>query len=231
MKRLLSGLLAICLVASFFVGVAPQVAQAAGEIYITDAAMLRDKLAEGTETTFVLAADLTLDETIVIPVGRTIVIRGAAGTRPTIRPQNASWPLAAPLIQISAGATVTLENLALNGGTDSGNDAEKRARGIVVNEGGANVTLNSVTISACDAVNQNGGALCATGASAGNPGKLNLSECVFMDNETSTTIPTSGGAIYVGSNYTVKMEQTSFSRNKAHSGGALCPGKQKPTMA
>lgn len=204
MKRLLSGLLAICMVAGFFVGVAPQVAQAAGEAIITDVATLREKLNDIQQTEFVVAADLTLDGPIVIPANRAIVIRGAEGTHPSIKPQKEGWTLAAPLIQIQAGATVTLENLTLNGEAGSGNDAEKRARGIVVEAGGANVTLNSVTISACDAVNQNGGALCATGASAGNPGKLNLSECVFMDNETSTTIPTSGGA--------------------------LCPGKQKPTM-
>ncbi len=158
----------------------------------------------------------------MIPTNREIVIRGEEGKRPSIAPQNRSWPSGAPLLQIAAGANVTLQNLTIRGCVDSDDNIIKLARGIVVEGGGATtVNLEHVSVMYCNGNNQSGAGLCATGASPEHPGTLNLTGCVFWDNVTSTTLPTSGGAIYIGSNYTVKMEDVEFARNKAHSGGAV----------
>ncbi len=47
MKKLLSVVLAICMITSLFVGVVPQPARAAGEVVITDAATLQEMLNSG----------------------------------------------------------------------------------------------------------------------------------------------------------------------------------------
>lgn len=82
MKRTLSMLLAICMIASFFVGVVPQAAQAAGGIaYVTNAPSLKSALNDKTITEVVLSGTILLDETITIPSGRSIIIRAEEGKR------------------------------------------------------------------------------------------------------------------------------------------------------
>lgn len=61
MKRLLSFVLAICMIASLFVGIVPQTARAAGEIVITDAATLQEMLNSGSGSEFILSEGLHLE--------------------------------------------------------------------------------------------------------------------------------------------------------------------------
>lgn len=192
MKRLISYMLAICMIASFFVGAIPQTARAAGEVTITDAAMLQYMLDHSTETDFVLAESLRLDQTLVIPADREITIRGPKDPRLTISVGGENWPLGDPLIKVSAGATVTFQNFSINGATGSGNDLTKRAQGIVVEIGGASVTLNSVSIFYCNGGTKSGAGLSVGGAFQGYKAELTLDGCVFWNNVTSLSTATCG---------------------------------------
>lgn len=221
MKRTLSMLLAICMIASFFVGVAPQAAQAAdGIAYATDAQSLQNALNDFTKNEVVLSGSILLDKTISIPSDRSILIR-SDGERAFIHPGSEVWPKGVPLLQIAAKADVTIRGITLDGSYGS-TEPQKLAQGIVIENGGADVTLDAVSIFNCNAHTGSGAGLCVGKASATNPGTLKLlNKCVFWNNVTSMSVPTGGGAIYVNSGYTVTMERTEFMGNQAHSGGAM----------
>lgn len=223
MKRMLSMLLAICMIASFFASVVPQSAQAAGRIaYVTDAQSLKSALDDDTITEVVLSGTILLDETITIPAGRPITIRTEGRERAFIHPSTYEWPVGASLLKIEATANVTIQNITVDGAYVVGDQVRSLAQGIVIENGGANVTLDAVSIFNCNAHTGSGAGLCVGKASATNPGTLNLlNKCVFWDNVTSMSVPTGGGAIYVNSGYTVTMERTEFKGNQAHSGGAM----------
>lgn len=221
MRRILSMLLAICMIASFFVGAIPQAAMAAGGVaVVTDAQSLQSALDDNTITEVVLSGTILLDETIIVPA-RSIVIRAEDGKRAFVHPGSETWPKGVSLFQVKANATVTMQNITIDGSYGATNP-QKLAQGIAIENGGAKVTLDAVSIFNCNAHTGSGAGLCVGKASATNPGTLKLlNKCVFWDNVTSMSVPTGGGGIYVNSGYTVFMEKTEFKGNQAHSGGAM----------
>lgn len=223
MKRLLSLLLAICMIASFFVGVTPQMALAAGPgVEITDAAELQHLLDTSEETVFIWSDTLLVNQTITIPEGRHITLRAKDANRAFVRPGSPNWKVGTPLFKIANGADVTFENVTINGAYLNVKDAPKLAQGIQVEGRAESVVLDSIVIQNCNSGGGSGAGLCIDGAPDGPRGKVDIKgHSVFWDNITNVEIPNGGGAIYVGRNYEVTMDNVEFMGNKAHSGGAM----------
>lgn len=108
---------------------------------------------------------------------------------------------------------MTIQQLTIDGG---GN-----VRGIYVDAGGSNLTLESVTIQNCNGIAKSGAALFAAATGAGNTGVINIHASRFIGNKVPENTPTSGGAIYIGAGYMANLMENTFKDNRAHSGGAI----------
>ena len=230
MKRALSFMLAFCLL----VGLLPCIgggafASASDAVTVTSEADLKKALEDAAanpdpeQETVLKVESLEIDSPIEIPDGKKIKICSASKDPSTIKPSIAStWESSkVGLFVLGKGAKLHLEDITIDGG--------EKARCILVNEGNSELTLTNVTIQNGASTQYSGVAIHCSHPSGSDPNTINIGEgCAFINNKTSTTSPTSGGAIYIGKDCTAilkggpgEKESICFSGNKAHSGACI----------
>ena len=227
-KGSLSTLLLFCLLAMSLV--VPQGVFADGAaVTASDQAGLKDAVANATagqETTITLDADLTMDETIVIPAGKQIVLRSEGAVTLT-----KAATLSSPLFSVESGASLTVQDaltmdasgvgrhieskgtLVLAGGTLTGG----RTGAVKVSGATGNLTLSGATIADnVVTLSENGAVLLTDGATGTMTGgsientalqtsqaaSLTLVDSTFtMEDGTisgaTTTSWLTGGGVYV----------------------------------
>lgn len=143
-KKPLIFFLAICMVISLFCGSGVPLAQAAGGTPIpiqSEAELVKALSSDASIIELSIEKNLTLDAQIVIPGGKSVKMLGKNGS--ILQPAgNDAWKQTASLIRVAPGANLTLQQLNING--------DDRVRGIYVDAGGSNLTLESVTIQNCN---------------------------------------------------------------------------------
>lgn len=209
----LSFLLPFFLIANLLCSAGIPTAQAAGGVAVITEAQIKEELNKGSSQIVLdISNDIELTEPLVIPSGKNVVIQGKSHL---ISPQGngTTWAEGRSLFHVEPGATLTIYQLTIDGGD--------KLRGIYVDAGGSNLTLESVTIQNCNGIAKSGAALFAAATGAGNTGVINIHASRFIGNKVPENTPTSGGAIYIGAGYMANFMENTFKDNRAHSGGAI----------
>lgn len=186
----------------------------AAEINVADITELKNAISSG-DNVINLTADIDIGETISIPAGRNVTIKSAG--KNTLKLTST----VEEMFDISAGATVTFNNIVLDGNS--------KGRLIDISAGNRNTTLNITDSVVKNGTTQNfdtnmvsgenkqryqGGAIYAAHAN------VNLTNTEFNNNTTKNLTPApgsaSGGAIY-GATSVIKINGGSFLNN--HTGG------------
>lgn len=230
-SRILAILLIFCLFAGLFqcAGIAASAAELPSASANTiaaeekDEAWLQSEIDGATKDQAIVlpAKDLTLTKPIIIPEGKAVVIKGADKDKSIITTElKDEWkPSDKALLIMEAHSTLTIENLTIDG--------NNRARCILVNEGDSTLNLANVTIQNGASTQYSGVAIHSSHPSSRGGNTININAgCTFTNNIASTTLPTSGGAIYIGADCTATLVGTTndpirFSGNTAHSGACI----------
>ena len=162
---------------------------------------------------------IMIKKPIYIPEEVNVTITSAEGHRYTIiAASNNDWKDGnTGVFVIQNGATVTFNSLIIHG-----NDV---TRCINVEGKSAEVKLDYVMIEHGNSGGGNGGGVYIAGG--GNGIFTVTNGCVFQVNQTSTAVPTGGGAIYVGPGWSAhispgeRYNRVDFITNKSHSGACL----------
>lgn len=224
MKKVLSYLLACCLLAGMLPCMEGSIFASAAETNMIESeAELKAAITSAPKGQLanLYIGSFTIKEPIEIPEDKEIRIYGTSKASSGIQPTyESTWDSSkVGLFILGKNASLTLEKLTIDG--------DKKARCILVNEGGSALSLKNVTIQNGASTQYSGVAIHASGKSEGKGNTLTILEgCTFENNKTSKTSPTSGGAIYLGSGSTLVMRGTvdnpiCFWGNEAHSGACI----------